>query len=185
MVSPSTDIDSRTDSANAAAQVFAKYGDFIRTIIRYHIGNEVQADDLLQDFFLALVSNPVPPDIQNVKSYLYRAVTNDIIDATRRVERYRRHTYKYARRGNHVIDKTTPEDLFIEAEEKDKMFELIEMRLRHTEGQAITLRYRNNNNVKEVAERMKVSIGTARRYISVGLGKIRVFLTRAKAGYLE
>jgi len=182
VVSPSTNIDSHANSVNAAAHVFAKYGDFIRAAIRYHVGNEVQVDDLFQDFFLELVSTPVPPGIQNVKSYLYRAITNDIIDSTRRVKRYRSHVRKYARRLGHSTGRTCPQDVLIKAEETDRMFELIEMQLRRTENQAITLRYRNNNNVKEVAGRMNVSTGAARRYLSVGLSKLRLLFTSRKAG---
>ena len=177
MVLPSEYINNRLDRVNTAAEIFAMHGDFIRNIIRYHVKNENQIDDLFQDFFISLVSKPIPSDVKNIKSYLYRAITHDIIDSTRRVEKYQNHIHKYAKRINDPINKKTPESAFIETEETNKMFELIEMRLRRSEAQAITLRYRNNYDIKAVANKMNVDRASVRRYISVGLSKIRQFLT--------
>jgi len=159
-----------------AAEVFSEYGDFIRAVIHYKVKNEARAVDLFQDFFLSLVSKPVPAGVQNVRSYLYRAIINDIVDATRRVEKYKTRMNKYAECLNYSINKNTPENALIEAEETDKMFKLIEGWLRRSEAQAISLRYRDNYNIKEVAKKMHVNNRTISRYISVGLSKIRQFL---------
>lgn len=169
--------------ANTAANVFAEYEDFIRTVIRYQVKNETQVDDLFQDFFLSLVSKPIPIGVRNIKSYLYKAITNDIIDAARRVEKYQKHMRKYAKHFNYSIDKRTPENLFIKEEETSKIFETIEMQLRHSEAQAIILRYRHNYNTKEVARKMNVDSSSVRRYVSIGFNKIRQFLTNNKVRY--
>ena len=176
MALQNTNTNNYANSVDAAAKVFTEYGDFIHTVIRYQVKNETQADDLFQDFFLSLVTSPLPAGVRNIRSYLYRAITNDIIDATRRVENYRNHMHKYAKHINHPINKRTPENAFIEIEETSKMFELIEMRLRSSHAQAITLRYRNNYDIKEVAKKMNVGSGTVRKYIYVGLSKIRRYL---------
>jgi len=162
---------------DVAAKVFAEYGDFIRAVIHYKVKNEAQAGDLFQDFFLSLVSKPVPAGVQNVRSYLYRAIINDIVDATRRVEKYKTRMNKYAECLNYSINKNTPENALIEAEETDKMFKLIEGWLRRSEAQAISLRYKNSYNIKEVAKKMHVNNRTVSRYITAGLSKIRQFLT--------
>ena len=160
-----------------AAEIFSEYGDFIRAVIHYKVKNEARAGDLFQDFFLSLVSKPVPTGVQNVRSYLYRAIINDIVDATRRVENYKTQMNKYAECLNYSINKDNPENALIETEETDKMFKLIEGWLRHSEAQAISLRYRNSYNIKEVAKKMHVNSRTVSRYISAGLSKIRQFLT--------
>jgi RNA polymerase sigma factor (sigma-70 family) len=183
MAVSSTKTHNRTNNVAAAANVFAEYGDFIRTVICYQVKNETQADDLFQDFFLYLVVRPLPTGVRNIKSYLYKAITNDIIDATRRVEKYQNRILKYTKRTNHSINIQNPEDILTEAEETDKMFELIEKRLRHSQAQAITLRYRNNYNIKEVAKQMNVDNASVRRYVSIGLNKMRLFLTNSKARY--
>ena len=176
MALPSTDTNDYTDNVNAAAKLFMEYGNFIRAVIRCQVKNETQVDDLFQDFFLSLIANPLPADVRNIKSFLYRAITNDIINAVQRAKNYQNKMLKYAKRFNNSIYKKTPEQVVIDAEETNRMFELIEMRLRRSEVQAITFRYRNNYNIKEVAMRMNVSKGSVRKYIYVGLSKIRQLL---------
>jgi RNA polymerase sigma factor (sigma-70 family) len=160
-----------------AAEIFSEYGDFIRAVIYYRVKNDAQADDLFQDFFLSLVSRPLPAGIRNVKSYLYKAITNDIVDAVRRVEKYKTRMNKYAECLNYSINKNDPENALVEVEQTDKMFKLIEGQLRHSEAQAVTLRYRNSCNIKEVAKKMHVNNRTVSRYLSTGLNKVRQFLT--------
>jgi RNA polymerase sigma factor (sigma-70 family) len=162
-----------SENVARAAEVFSEYGDFIRAVIRYKVKNEDWASDLFQDFFLSLVSKPIPAGVQNVRSYLYKAITNDIADGTRRVEQYKNRINKYAERLNFFINKSTPENALIEKEEIDRIFKLIEGWLRRSEAQAVSLRYRNGYNIKEVAKKMHVNNRTVSRYISTGLSKIR------------
>ena len=89
-----------------ASEIFAEYGNFIRTVINYHVKNEHQADDLFQDFFLSLVYRPIPDSVDNIKSYLYRAICNDIVDNQRQLERYNAQIKKYQERCNFAINNT-------------------------------------------------------------------------------
>lgn len=171
-----TDTDNYACSVNIAAKTFVQYGDFIHSIIRCKVRDETQADDLFQDFFLSLVSRPPPPNIQNMKGYLYRAIINDIADSARRVERYQTRLRRYAERLKYFRTEDIPENALIEAEEMGKMFKLIERRLPHIEARAIILRYRNHYNIKEVAKKMGINDNAAWRYIYKGLRKIRQFL---------
>ncbi len=169
------------NNVDTAAKLFMEYGDFIHTVIRYQVKNEAQVDDLFQDFFLSLVANPLPVDVRNIRNFLYRAVTNDIVNAVQRAENYQNKMLKYAKRFNHSINKKTPENAAIEVEETNRMFELIEMRLRRSEAQAITLRYRDNYDIKGIAKEMKVGSESIKKYIQRGFGKMRYFLTNMKA----
>lgn len=169
----SKDTNNYTDKVNTVAKLFMEYGDFIRAVIHCQVKDETNADDLFQDFFLSLIANPLPADAKNIKNFLYRAITNDIMNAVQRVENYQKNMLKYSKRLNYPIYKITPEDVVIDEEETNRMFELIEMRLRRSEAQAITLRYISNYNIKEVAMKMNVSYKSVRKYIYVGLSKIR------------
>ena len=93
-----------------AAEIFSEYGDFIFAIIRYQVSNNALAYDVFQDFFLSLVSRPIPAGVENIKSYLYRAITNDIIDAARRAERQQIRLHKYANHLNYSISEKKPEN---------------------------------------------------------------------------
>lgn len=165
-----------TSDVDRAAEVFSKYGNFIRTVIYRHVENSALADDLFQDFFLSLVSKPIPANIQNIRGYLYKAITNDVVDAVRRVEKYKTRMDKYAECFNYSVNNNSPENALIKIEQTNKMFRLIEGRLRRSEARAVTLRYRNSYNITEAAKKMRVNNRTVTRYISVGLSKVRQLL---------
>jgi len=171
---------SALSNVDHTAEIFSKYGDFIRAVIRYQVGNDAQADDLFQDFFLSLISKPIPTGIQNIKSYLYRAVSNDIVDAARRIEVYENRINKYAECLDFSINESKPENALIRKEEINKMFKLIEGRLPHSEAQAIRFRFRNNFSIKEIAKKMHVNSRSVSRYVSVGLSKVRQFFNTKK-----
>ena len=172
--------DELSHNVERATELFSEYGDFIFAVILNQVGNDGQANDLFQDFFLSLVSKPISPDIQNIKSFLYRAITNDIIDAARRMEKYKTLMHKYAECLDYSINNGGPENALIETEEIHKMFKLIRGQLPRSEAEAITLRLRDNFSIKEVARRMNVNSRTVSRYISKGLSKVRHFLNNNK-----
>jgi RNA polymerase sigma factor (sigma-70 family) len=171
-----------SDNVEGATKIFEEHAVFIRAAIHSQIKNHTRADDLFQDFFLSLVSKPIPEGIRDIKSYLYRAITNDIVDGSRRTEKYRARVKKYAESVNYAINKSGPENALIETEEINKMFKIIEGLLPRSEAQAIILRYKNNCSIKEVARKMCVNNRTVSRYISTGLSKIRKFLTIREGG---
>ena len=160
----------------AAAKVFLDHKDFIRRAICFHIQDEDQADDLFQDFFLSFVSRPLPGGVRNIKSYLYKAIINDIIDSIHRKESYRNSIHEYFQRSNHAGSRKTPEETVMRMEEASRILNLIEIRLPHTEAQAVYLQYRDSHNAKEIAEKMGVGTKTARGYVSEGLSRIRRLL---------
>jgi RNA polymerase sigma factor (sigma-70 family) len=175
------DANSQRRDVAAAAKVFLDHKDFIREVICFHVHDEAQADDLFQDFFLSLISNPLPGDIQNVESYLYKAINNDIIDAAHRKEKYRECIREYAERSNRRRSQQTPAQTVLEKEEASRVFDLIETRLPRTEAQALSLLYRDGDSAKGIAERMGVGLATVRGYLSDGLSRIRR-LSNVKGG---
>ena len=160
----------------AAAKAFLDHKDFIRKVIVFHIHDEDQADDLFQDFFLSFVSRPLPGDIRNIESYLYRAITNDIIDTIHRKQNYRNSIHEYGERFNRTRSQKTPEEVVLKMEEASRILEIIEKCLPRTEAQAVYLQYRDSRNAKEIAEKMGVGAATVRGYVSEGLSRIRSLL---------
>ena len=168
-------IKKKGDTSNnlgLAMKVFEEHGDFIRMIARFHVKNEAEAEDLFQDFFLFLVSKPIPEEVQNVRGFLYRVVSDKAKDASRRIERYQGRIRRYAERRGRTIE-NRPDIIVIEAEETKRMFGLIEKHLPQKEALAVTLRYRNNCDTAKVAKKMGVQPRSVSRYVSVGLKKVR------------
>ena len=69
----------------------------------------------------------------------------------------------------------------MDIDEAKKMFELIERRLPPPQASALTLKYRNGYDTREVAERIGVKPRSVSRYVSVGLKKV-VHVFREKQG---
>ena len=158
-----------------AQKVFAEHGDFMRSILRFHVRKEVEREDLFQDFFLELISKPIPEDVQNVRGYIYRVLCDNIKDAFRRIERYQKRLHRYAEHHRHIIE-DHPENKLIETEEIEKMFELICRHLPKNEAKAMALRYRHNYNIHETAAKMDVKPRSVSRYLSAGAKKLRQVL---------
>ena len=163
-------------NVTAAGKIFDDYGDFIKKVICSQIQDEDQAEDLFQNLFLSLVNNPLPGDIQNIESYLYKVITNDISDAIRLKKKYENYKYEYAKRHSSPRIQEAPEKLVLEVEEANRLFELLEKLLPRSEAQAVRYQYRDGLSVREIAEKMSVQSGTVRGYISEGLSRIRRLL---------
>jgi RNA polymerase sigma factor (sigma-70 family) len=174
---PTTSVTEKSEVANPvarAAEVFHENGTLIRSIIRFHVKSEVEAEDLFQDLFLFLISKPIPEEVQNVKSFLYKLISDMVKTSVRRVERYQTRINTYVKRKAGYI-KNRPEAPLMEVEETKKMFEFVERRLSPKEAMAVTLRYKDDCNTDEVAEKMGVKPRSVYRYVSLGLKKIRSF----------
>ncbi len=156
-----------------ATKIFSEHGDYIKTIIQFKVSDKTLAEDLFQDFFLKLITHPIPENIKNIRSYLYRSIINDIIDASRRTKRYQLKLKNYTDviKSNDDRRKTNVTEL--EREDLEMTFQALTKQLSKSEAQAITLRYMNNYNTQETAEKMGVKSRSISRYVSNGLNKLR------------
>lgn len=161
------------NNVNNAARIVSEYSDFIHMVICSQVHNKSCIEDIYQNFFLSLVAKPVPQNIKNIKSYLYRAICNDIVDNQREMERYKNQIKKYQEKSNFSINNDVPENALIKDEQMSKMFDLIKGRLTRSQSQAIALHYRTNYSIREVAEKMGVKASSVSRYICTGIRRMR------------
>lgn len=177
------------NNVDAASEVLAKHETFIRRVISNILKDEKEkdetiVDDVFQDLFLSLVYKPVPADVKDLRGYLYKTIIHDIVDATRRIERYQAVIAKYREQLDFPIDSTFPEDTLTTEEELNELLEIVKRQLPDRECQAIALRYGNCLSVREIAEKMLVDSRSVSRYISEGLKKMRCSL-QVRKGNLE
>ncbi|MHC4207509.1 MAG: RNA polymerase sigma factor [Planctomycetota bacterium] len=158
-----------------AAEIFDRYGDEIRAIIHFNVKDKSKADDIFQDFFVSIVRKPIPPDIEDIKAYLYRAVTNDVIDVSRQKKCHQDHIKKYAECCKHFIIED-PENIAIQMESTKKMFQLIETRLPKREAEAVLQRYGQGFSTTDTAKKMHTDKRIVSRYLSLALKKMREFV---------
>ena len=167
-----------------AEQVFAKHGEFIRSVIRFHVKNGVESEDLFQEFFLFIVANPIPQNVQNIKGLLYCMISGRVKDAFRKTMRDRRRLKRYGEHYRYIPD-NRPEHDVIDTEETEKMFDLIRKHLPQSEAFAVTLKYGCNYDIQEVAQKMGLKKRSVSRYVSAGLSKLRQIIGTEKGGYYD
>jgi RNA polymerase sigma factor (sigma-70 family) len=162
------------EAVRLATEIFEEHGGFIRAVIRFQ-ARRAEEEDLFQEFFLALIRNPVPAGVQNLRSYLYRAVTNHVVDSARRRENYRRALKKYAKHTRVSINKRPAGNALIvdDTEEKNAKIAFFARHLQEREAQAFVLRHRDNRSIQEIAAMMGVNARTVSRYLSEGIRKLR------------
>ncbi len=166
------------DAVRRAVAIFNEYGGFIRDVIRFQTHDRSWQEDLFQEFFLELIRSPVPADVRNVKSYLYRAVVHLILDSVRARDNYRRAVKKYARKKRIPINNRSAGNALIEdTEETNAAVAHLARHLQQREAEAFVLRYRDNFSVGEIAKRMGVDTRTVSRYLSESLRRLRETLT--------
>jgi len=159
-----------------ATAIFFEHCDFIRAVIRHKIKDESMAEDLFHDFFLSLVSRPVPAEVRDIKGYIYMAIINDVTDHIRHLGRYQAMTHRCADYNKLTVNNRLPEDALMEKERADRMIELIRKRVTKNEFKAITSRYHDGLSIKEAADRMSINNRSVSRYISTGIRKVKQFL---------
>jgi len=159
-------------TVRVAASLFDEYGGFIRAVIRFQAKNEFLVEELYQEFFLTLVAKPIPASVDNIKAYLYRAITNDVIDAARRRARRRKHLKIFSDQSRICAQNPMSADAILETEEESALGYWTRQ-LRGREAEAVTLRYRDNRSIGEIAEEMGIDDGTVTHYLSKGLRRLR------------
>lgn len=160
-------------NVEAAARIFERHRDFIYNIIRYKTTDKALVDDLFQDFFLWLTANPVALEGPELKAFLYRAIVNDIRDATRRVKRYRNLLNRYTENYNFSVNDNPSKNAYSAEERVETIMKNAWDELSPKETNAISLRYLEGYSIAEVANKMRVKKASVSRYICVGLKKMR------------
>jgi len=165
-----------------AAEVFENYGDEIRAIIYCNVKDKSKTDDIFQEFFVSVVRKPIPSGIQDIRAYLYRAITNDVIDVSRQIKNHQDHIQEYAERRKHFEIPEDPQKTAIQMESTKKMFRLIESRLPKREAEVVVQRYGYGLSITDTAEKMNVNKRLVSRYLSLALKKMREFVPKNEDG---
>lgn len=160
-------------------QIFEKNGDFIYSVIRFHLGNCSDADDVFQSFFLRLLEKPIPKrDAINQRSYLYRMITNSIIDHIRRTKAYKNCITRYSQTRSYHRFVYDPCEKPIQEDEVNFIMHKIDSCLPAHIAITLKLRYRKNCSDNQIAHEISVKKKTAIKYISTGLKLLREILKK-------
>ena len=161
-----------------ANRVFEEYGDMIRDTIRFYINDKSIVDDIFHDFFLYLVRKPIPSGIQNIESYLRRAVKNDVLDAVAQTKASRTRNQKYARLHIDDVRYHNPVDIVIMHDQVSLLLSTFDKQLMPCEAQAIKQRYLYDQDIDEAAQVMRINRRSFSRYLCTALKKVRYYIQK-------
>ena len=161
---------------DTATDIFEEHKDFICNVIHAHLHNKELAEDIFQDIFLSLVSRPIDLNISNFKSYLYRTIKNDIIDAARKSKSYENRIHRFTENQRRITPQNSdPVSIISSKERRYLLFKMVEEHLSPSEAKAIIHRHKEGLSIEETAGKMKIKRRSVSRYASVGIKKLRLF----------
>lgn len=178
---PTTE-SNRRERVQSASQIFEELGADIRAVINYQTNNEVEAEDIFQDFFLSLVRKPVPKHVKDVRGYLRRAVVHDVIDASRKAKKYKDRLKRYSQKPSWKPERNAALHSLIQEEQIGRISQVITEELLPSERKAIKLRFLCEKSMQEAAEEMGINKRSLSRYICVGFKKVRSLLNENCSG---
>lgn len=165
------------EAVAAAVRIFGEHGSFIRSMIRLRVCDVSRREDVFQELFLRLVDRPVSSDVRNIRGYLYRMIVHDAVDVVREQENEYHHLKKYAERNRiSIYNHASRNAISEEAQEKASAFTCLIRQLRRREAQVMTLRYRDNYSIPEIAAEMGIDRRSVSRYLTSGLRELRRLL---------
>ena len=167
------DIPARVERAG---EVFDTYGAEIRAMIEFHLKDRSIVDDVFQDFFVSIIKRPIPPEIKNVRAYIFRAITNNVVDRFRQKRNHAEKTQIYAESRKHRAVQKDPQNVAIQAEEIAEMFWLIENRLPRRQARAVVERY--GLGTSDTATRLCVDRRSVSRYATEAIRKMRILVAQ-------
>ena len=171
--------ENQFENLKLAARILDEKECFLRAIIQAN-GCGQNADDILHDIFLSLVTKPVPKYIKHtINSYLFRLVTNDIIDIRRKERAYRIRISNYRNYQRSIASITDIQTKLIEKETIQIIYDLINTRIPRYLRTVIYLRYKYQYTITEISEKLGIAENVVRVYLSTALRRIRV-LTKMK-----
>lgn len=163
-----------------ATRIFADHGLAIRSMIRQHVTDQEEEDEVYQNLYLSLVCNPPPETLTNVMAYLHTVIRNDVIDAVRQRKGRQQMVSKYAlsRPRDEVAD--APDERVTQAEDVQRITSLVGRLLPAHEARAVIERYVYGHSMTDIASHLRVKERTASRYACVGIRRIREVVFRGQ-----
>jgi RNA polymerase sigma-70 factor (ECF subfamily) len=166
-------VDRVSEQVEFARRIYETYGEFLFRVIRFRVRDDAMARDVLQDLFVKLIAKP-PRGVINLRAYLFRAGTLEALNALRQAKRRTAREQEYGRGEQEVSgDTRAPVQTLGEDEEIERMLTLINRHLSPREATAVTLRLRDDCSYEEAGRKMGITGNSVKRYVSVGLRKLR------------
>lgn len=148
-----------------AEAVFRRYADMIYRVALHNLDDPADADDILQEVCLILLTKKIPEDEEHLKSWLIRVTVNKCRDLSR----------SFWRRNRKSIDDY--ED--IEAEKPPEIMAELQS-LSESYRNIIYLYYYEEYTVSEIARLLRMNVNTVKSGLRRARDQLKKLLTEAE-----
>ncbi|WP_405345446.1 RNA polymerase sigma factor [Ruminococcus sp.] len=148
-----------------AEAVFRRYADMIYRVALHNLDDPADADDILQEVCLTLLTKKIPEDEEHLKSWLIRVTINKCRDLSR----------SFWRRNRKSIDDY--ED--IEAEKPPEIMAELQS-LSESYRNIIYLYYYEEYTVSEIAQLLRMNVNTVKSGLRRARDQLKKLLTEAE-----
>lgn len=167
-------------NSEEVSEIYRDNRQFIYKVIRFHLGDSPEVEDAFQSFFLRLLEKPVPKkETVNQRPYLYRMITNSIVDDVRRTKAYKKHISKYSANYDNKSS-CCPCEKLIQEEQIDSILNTIESSLPAHLSKTLKLRYKENYSNDQIVDAITAKKRTVIKYLSDGLKRLRMILNKPR-----
>lgn len=159
------------DRKNAVLKGFiASYGELLRHLSR-RLGNNADADDILQDSYLRLQNIPADADIRNPHTYLRRMVNNLAVDRLR--SRQSRERYITVQEDFDLADECPSPERAADYSQRLAHLERAVLRLPGRQRQVLMMSKFEGMSYGEIAAELGISISAVENLIMKALANCR------------
>jgi len=163
-------------------KIYEEDGNFIRKVIQVRAGNQLSGDDVFQSLFLRLLEKPIPCELGDRRSFLYRMITNNMINEVHRVKAYKKRISRYSHLQPSKARVRDTYEKVAQANEFDYIMHIINNSLPSQIATALKLHYKKDYANGAIAQVMSVKEETGRKYIRRGLKKLREIFESSQFG---
>ncbi len=160
-------IKNTTEQQNELAQIYDAERENLLQYACYYTGNRAEAEDAIQNAAESILQQTNP--INNMKGYLYRAVSNACMDIVRRRKKRRFVSLEVLQ----FWKTDTDEDFQEEYKRINRLMKLIP----EDQSEIIRMRFYANKSFAEIATILEIPLPTVKSRFLYGMDKIRKTFT--------
>ena len=148
-----------------AEAVFRRYADMIYRVALHNLDDPADADDILQEVCLVLLTKKIPEDEEHLKSWLIRVTINKCRDLSRSFWRRNRKSID----DYEELEAEKPPEIMVELQSLSESYRNI-----------IYLYYYEEYTVSEIAQLLRMNVNTVKSGLRRARDQLKKLLTEAE-----
>jgi RNA polymerase sigma-70 factor (ECF subfamily) len=163
----------RRGSKDAMCRIYQKYKDYLLTLAKGLLSEQVEAEDVVHDVFVSFAQSAKQFQLKgSLRNYLATCVSNRARDIIRKKTRQAEDSTSV---NTTISDSGGPEQRLIKDEELTQLRQVI-MQIPYEQREAVMLHIKGGMKLREIAKLQGVTVSTIHGRYRYGLDKLRSLL---------